>query len=263
MFGNPWFLILCEVTWMIHDCSFVLCWLFMSPLFVLNSWTEHGSSDKSSMFCRFCSFPAFLHIWTLSSSDCMILRSIFSHWGHKRCIKSWLLKTFEQDEDFQLFSLLKYIFFPFITALRKQQKILACFPEDKLSTIYLDIQIQKVFTPRLLMHRVSFWSNQWMFWTFFNSCVWVLNCPQCEKMDLKIIQSLLERVQICKNAGKLQNLQNVEDLSEEQCSVQLFRTNKGLMNNQHKTKEQSWIIQVTSHSIKNQGFPNFWRGLFE
>ncbi len=32
-------------------------------------------------FCRFCSFPAFLHIWTLSSSDCMILRSIFSHWG--------------------------------------------------------------------------------------------------------------------------------------------------------------------------------------
>ncbi len=87
-----------------------------------------------------------------------------------------------------------------------------------------------------------------------------INCPPCEKMDLKIIQSLLERVQICKNAGKLQNLQNVEDLSEEQCSVQLFRTNKGLMNNQHKTKEQSWIIQVTSHSIKNQGFQTFEGG---
>ncbi len=83
-----------------------------------------------------------------------------------------------------------------------------------------------------------------------------LNCPQCEKMDLKIIQSLLERVQICKNAGKLQNLQNVEDLSEEQLSSTV-QNNKGLMNNQHKTKEQSWIIQVTSHSIKNQGFPNF------
>ncbi len=83
-----------------------------------------------------------------------------------------------------------------------------------------------------------------------------INCPQCEKMDLKIIQSLLERVQICKNAGKLQNLQNVEDCLKNS-SVQLFRTNKGLMNNQHKTKEQSWIIQVTSHSIKNQGFPNF------
>ncbi len=90
-----------------------------------------------------------------------------------RCIKRWLLKTFEQDEDFQLFSLLKYIFFPFITtALRKQQKILACFPEDKLSTIYLDLQIQKVFTPRLLMHRVSFWSISECF-NLFNSCVWV------------------------------------------------------------------------------------------
>ncbi len=69
------------------------------------------------------------------------------------------MKTFEQDEDFQLFSFVEiYIFFSFITALRKQQKILACFPEDKLSTIYLDLQIQKVFTPRLLMHCVSFWS---------------------------------------------------------------------------------------------------------
>ncbi len=28
-----------------------------------------------------------------------------------------------------------------------------------------------------------------------------LSHPQCEKMDLKIIQSLLERVQIHKNAG--------------------------------------------------------------
>ncbi len=43
--------------------------------------------------------------------------------------------------------LLKYIFFPFSTALQKQQKIFACFPEDKSITIYLDLQIQKVFTP--------------------------------------------------------------------------------------------------------------------
>ncbi len=84
-----------------------------------------------------------------------------------------------------------------------------------------------------------------------------LNCPQCEKMDLKIIQSLLERVQICKNAGKLQNLQNVEDLSEEQCSVQLFRTNKGLMNNQHKTKETVVDHPGNLTQYKNQGFPNF------
>ncbi len=32
-----------------------------------------------------------------------------------------------------------------------------------------------------------------------------LGCPRCEKMDLKIIQSLLERVQIHKNAGKPKN----------------------------------------------------------
>ncbi len=29
-------------------------------------------------------FPAFLCIWTLSNNDCMILRSIFSHWGQLR-----------------------------------------------------------------------------------------------------------------------------------------------------------------------------------
>ncbi len=29
-----------------------------------------------------------------------------------------------------------------------------------------------------------------------------LNCPPCEKMDLKIKQSLMERVQICKRCWK-------------------------------------------------------------
>ncbi len=239
---------------MIHDCSFVLCWLFMSPLFVLNSWTEHCSSDKSSTFCRFCSFPAFLHIWTLSSSDCMILRSIFSHWGqlmdsnttikkgsnihwcsrrtHDALRTGWRFPTF--------FFCWNIYIFPFITALRKQQKVLACFPEDKLSTIYLDLQIQKVFTPPALNASCVLLEHQWMFEPFLIVVFESINCPQCEKMDLL-----------------------KEDLSEEQCSVQLFRTNKGLMNNQHKTKEQSWIIQVTSHSIKNQGFPNFCMPLYK
>ncbi len=45
-----------------------------------------------------------------------------------------------------------------------------------------------------------------------------LNCLQCEKMDLKIIQSLLKRVKK-KNAGKLKIPQDMEDFSEEQCSV--------------------------------------------
>ncbi len=63
-----------------------------------------------------------------------------------------------------------------------------------------------------------------------------INCPQCEKMDLKIIQSLLERVEICKNAGKLQNLQNVEDLSEEQLS--------STVQNKQGTHEQPTQIKI-------------------
>ncbi len=46
-----------------------------------------------------------------------------------------------------------------------------------------------------------------------------LSCPRCEKMDLKIIQSLLERVQIHKNAGKPKNLWELKDFSEEQQEV--------------------------------------------
>ncbi len=39
------------------------------------------------------------------------------------------------------------------------------------------------------------------------------------KMDLKIIQSLLERVHIHKNAGKSKNLWELKDFSEEQQEV--------------------------------------------
>ncbi len=46
-----------------------------------------------------------------------------------------------------------------------------------------------------------------------------LSCPQCEQMDLKIIQSLLERVQIHTNAGRPKNLWELKDFSEEQQTV--------------------------------------------
>ncbi len=60
------------------------------------------------------------------------------------------MKTFEQDEGVQIcIILLKYNFFQFSTDLQKQQKIITCFLEDKLSTIYLDIQIENVFTSAL------------------------------------------------------------------------------------------------------------------
>ncbi len=60
-----------------------------------------------------------------------------------------------------------------------------------------------------------------------------LGCLRCEDMDLKIIQSLLERVQIHRNAGKPNNLCELKYFSGEQQTVELFRTNKRLMNNYH------------------------------
>ncbi len=58
------------------------------------------------------------------------------------------------------------------------------------------------------------------------------------------MQKMLENVK---------NVQELEDFSEEQQAVELLGTNKGLMNNYHKTERQSWIIQETTHSIKIQG----------
>ncbi len=111
-------------------------------------------------------------------------RSIFSHWGQLRDSNTTIKK------GSNIFS----------TALRKQQKILACFSEDKL--IYLDLQIQKVFTPMASNALCFLLEHQWMFEPFLIVVFESLNCPQCEKMDLKIIQSLLERVQICKICWK-------------------------------------------------------------
>ncbi len=57
----------------------------------------------------------------------------------------------------------------------------------------------------------------------FESSVIVVNeslsCPQCGKMDLKVIQSLLERVHIYTNAGKTKNLWELKDFSEKQQEV--------------------------------------------
>ncbi len=60
----------------------------------------------------------------------------------------------------------------------------------------------KSFHPRLLMHRVSFWSISERFNLFLIVVFESLNCPQFEKVDLKIMQSLLERVQTCKRCRK-------------------------------------------------------------
>ncbi len=81
---NPWFLILCEVTWMIYDsvffcdgCSWVPCLFWTVELSTVLQTNPPRSVDSSV-------FQHLLHIWTLSSSDCITLRSIFSHWGQLR-----------------------------------------------------------------------------------------------------------------------------------------------------------------------------------
>ncbi len=103
--------------------------------------------------------------------------------------------------DPRLFSfsvIITFFFLPILSTLRKQQKILGCFPEDKLIQMYLDLQIQKVFTPPALNASCFLLEHQWMFEPFLIIVFESLSCPPGEKMDLKIIQSLLERVQIPK-----------------------------------------------------------------
>ncbi len=88
-----------------------------------------------------------------------------------------------------------------------------------------------------------------------------INCPQCEKMDLKIIQSLLERVQICKNAGKLQNLQNVEDLSEEQLLSSTVQNKQGTHEQPTQNKKNSrGSSRVTSHVLRTK-VPKLLKGV--
>ncbi len=63
--------------------------------------------------------------------------SIFQNWNLYiiwKLNKTQGVKTFEQNEDVYIFPVLpKYHIFSFSTALQKLQKILTCFPDDKLS----------------------------------------------------------------------------------------------------------------------------------
>ncbi len=89
-----------------------------------------------------------IHLFTLRTTEGLIC-NYYRRFKHslmlqkeKRCIKSQGVKTFEQNGE------ISYIF-SFSTALQRLQKIV--FPEEKISKIYPDLQIQKVFSPQLLM----------------------------------------------------------------------------------------------------------------
>ncbi len=67
-------------------------------------------------------------------------------------------------------------------------------------------------------------------WTFLIVEFESLNCPQWKDRS----KNHSHCWKGFKDAVKLKNLQDMEDFSEEQSSVYLFRANKGLMNNHHK-----------------------------
>ncbi len=132
-----------------------------------------------------------------------------------RCIKSRAWKLFEFEDQGKLY----------LSCLSgKHASIFCCFRRAVLNvkTIIflqnknnLDIFILfKSFHARLLMHRVT-----WMFEPFLIVVFESLNCAPCEKMDLKIIQSLLERAQICRRCWKTEESAGHEDFSTEQSSV--------------------------------------------
>ncbi len=74
---------------------FFVLWLFVESLCLFCSVKLSTCSSKILHSCGIFSFPAYLHIWTLSSSDCMILRSIFWHWGQLRDSNTTINKRFK------------------------------------------------------------------------------------------------------------------------------------------------------------------------
>ncbi len=121
-----------------------------------------------------------------------------------RCIKSRGVKTFERMKIFLI--LLKYhFFFSFSTALLEATEDTCMLPGRQIKYNLPWSSNSKSFHPPALNVSCFLLEHQWMFEPFLIVVFESLNCPQCEKMDLKIIQSLLERVQICKRCWKTED----------------------------------------------------------
>ncbi len=95
--------------------------------------------------------------------------------------------------------------------------------------------------------------RQWVFELFVIVGYESLSCPQCEKMDLNIIQSLLKKVQICKRGWKTKECVHGPEGS-------FWRTAGNLIiQDKQGEKKQLWIIQVTT---QYHTYVNFWTGSF-
>lgn len=103
--------------------------------------------------------------------------------------------------------------------------------QDNIRAIYPHHSVQK-FTPRLLMHHVASVSIQFPpLVIFVFEC---LSCHQCKKMDPQNYSQCWNGFK-CIEDGKPKNVQDKENFAEEQWPVLLLRTNKGCINNYHKT----------------------------
>ncbi len=115
-----------------------------------------------------------IHLFTLRTTEGLIhnyyrkfKRSLMLQ-KKKTCIKSQGCKLLNRMKmcTFFLFCLHIIIFFSFSTALQKLQKILACFPEDKISSIHTDLQIQSCHL-QALNASCFLLEHQWPLFFFF------------------------------------------------------------------------------------------------
>ncbi len=70
-----------------------------------------------------------------------------------------------------------------------------------------------------------------------------LSCPQCEKMDLKTIQSMLERVQMHKQCWKTKSFVGAEGFFLRTADSLTVQDKQGT-HDQLSLNTQLWIIQI-------------------
>ncbi len=209
------------------SCSWVPCYFLSNP-----------PAPAHSLL-----FQHLLHIWSLSKSDCMILRSIFSHRGQLRdsyttitkdeniywclrrqhnALRAGGCKLLNRMMMCKFFSFcLTIIFFHLVLDFRRQNKYnlpwssnLKSLHPPALNALCVLLEHQYMFSPFVIvMPSIVLSVKRWISKSY----------SQCWK-----------GFKYAEDGGKAKNVQELEDFSEEQQAVELLRTNKGLMNNYHK-----------------------------
>ncbi len=145
LLGFFWLLIL-----ILHFDSFILTLLHITPAICWLKVLGKCQGGKSTTVFCFVMVVRESLVCSEQLNWALFFRKIL----HVR--RNLQLKLLNRMKISKFFFCWNIYFFPFSTALQKQQKILAC-----LSTSYLNLQIQKVFPSGASVN----------VWTFFNSCV--------------------------------------------------------------------------------------------